>query len=101
LSTGDDLRGELGGAFHQRSFEHRRMFLVDQRLVLLNVSVFVSDHVHEPILDVGMHIGGGAQRLESDLNAGDGAADTDGFAASNGDGDGRKFCLRIELDQRA
>src|SRR3984957_136636 len=59
----DHLAHELGCALDERDFEHGRMFVPSKGLRLLNVDVFVRDHMHKPILDVRIEVLHTAERL--------------------------------------
>ncbi len=65
--AGSQLGDEFGRALDQRAFEHRGVFVVDERDGLLDVRVLVRDHVDEAILDIGIHPFGRAKRFETDL----------------------------------
>ena len=63
---------------------------------MLNVGIFVRDHVHKPILDIGIQIVSGAERLEADLNAGSGAPHAHGLTSADSNRHRRESRFRIE-----
>src|SRR6266581_7560172 len=75
------------------------MCVISHRRDLLYVRVFVSDHVNKTIFQVGIEPGGRAERLESDLYAGDRTAHTHGLSTTHRDRHRRKSGFRIELTE--
>src|SRR5688572_17328236 len=65
------------------------------------MGVLMHDDAHEPILDIGVHPVGRAQRFGADLHARVTSADTDRLAPADRDRDGWKAHPGIEIPELA